>query len=84
MDAQAESGDCRASITKDVPILRVDNLSTKSSLLRMRRSQFPKTPKRDGLTTKKDATILTILLAVPPKDIEYEKHQICCDSEPRR
>jgi hypothetical protein len=42
LDAEAETAARRASITKDVPILRIDNLSTKSSLLRVRRSQLLK------------------------------------------
>jgi hypothetical protein len=42
LDAEAETAASRVSITEDVPLLRIDNLTTKSSLLRVRRSQFPK------------------------------------------
>jgi hypothetical protein len=33
LDAQAETTDHRVSITKDVPVLRIDHISTKSPLL---------------------------------------------------
>jgi len=39
VDAQPEITGHRVSITKDVPILRIDHISTKSSLLGMWRSQ---------------------------------------------
>jgi hypothetical protein len=39
LDAQAETTDHRVSITKDVPILRIDHISTKSPLLGVWRGQ---------------------------------------------
>src|SRR6266702_1880460 len=39
LDAQAETRGRRVSITKDVPILRADHISTKSSLLGVWRGQ---------------------------------------------
>jgi hypothetical protein len=42
LDAEAETAASRVSITKDVPILWIDYISTESPLLGMRRSQFPK------------------------------------------
>jgi len=42
LEAQAETTDRRISITKDVPLLRIDHLSTESSLPGVRRRQHPK------------------------------------------
>jgi hypothetical protein len=39
LDAQAETTDHRVSITKDVPILRIDHISIKSPLLGVWRGQ---------------------------------------------
>ena len=41
LDAETETAASRVSITKDVPILWIDYISTESPLLGMRRSQFP-------------------------------------------
>jgi len=43
LDAQAETAASRVSITKDVPVLRIDHISTESSLLGVWRSQLLKT-----------------------------------------
>jgi hypothetical protein len=42
LDAEAETAISWVSITKDVPVLRIDNLSPKPSLLGVWRSQFLK------------------------------------------
>jgi hypothetical protein len=42
LDAQTETTDHRVSITKDVPILRIDHISTKSPLPRVWRGQRPR------------------------------------------
>src|SRR5436309_4338186 len=42
VDSAAETAISRVAITKDVPVLRIDNLSPQPSLLRVRRSQFLK------------------------------------------
>jgi hypothetical protein len=42
LDAEAETASSRVSITKNVPILRIDNLSPKPSLPRVRRCQILK------------------------------------------
>ena len=42
LDTEAETPASRVSITTDVPVLRIDHISTKSSLLRMRRSELLK------------------------------------------
>ena len=43
LDAQAETTDHRVSITKDVPLLRIDHISTQSSLPGVWRGQHLKT-----------------------------------------
>ena len=55
-DAEAETTTSRGSITKDLPILRIDHISTKSPLLGVWRSQLLKA---STVTLKKiDAVIL--------------------------
>ena len=48
LDAQAEAALSRNSITKDVPVLRADHISTKSSLLGMWRRQSLKAVSEPG------------------------------------
>jgi endonuclease/exonuclease/phosphatase family metal-dependent hydrolase len=42
LDAKAETAVSRVAITENLPVLRIDHISTKSSLLRVRRSQLLK------------------------------------------
>jgi hypothetical protein len=42
LDTATETASSRGSITKDVPILRIDNLAGKPSLLRVRRCELLK------------------------------------------
>ncbi len=77
LDTEAETAVSRVSITKDVPVLRTDHVSTEGKLLGVRQALYS-----GGVLDFKEInshSFLRILLLRRPR---YEKHQICCESEP--
>jgi hypothetical protein len=81
LDAQAETTGRRVSITKDVPILWIDHVSIKGKLLGVWQALYS-----GGVLDFKEINRRLVQASekVSFKDIRYEKHQICCESESTR
>jgi hypothetical protein len=77
LDAQVETTDCGVSITKDVPILRIDHVSIKGKLLGVWQTFYS-----GGVLDFKEMTRTphSFLRIFPSGRSSYAKHQICGES----
>jgi hypothetical protein len=76
LDTEAETAVSRVSITKDVSVLRTDHVSIQGTLLGVWQALYS-----GGVLDFKEMK-RPFCARFARKDIHYEKHQICCESEP--
>jgi len=81
LDAQAETTGRRVSITEDVPVLRIDHVPIKGELLGVWQALYS-----GGVLDFKEINrrLAQASENFSFKDIRYEKHQMCRESEPTR
>jgi hypothetical protein len=77
LDAQAETAVGRISITKDVPILRIDHVSTEGNLLGVWQALY------SGGVLDFQEMNRRLIQSFARKDMRNENHQVCCKTEPR-
>jgi len=76
LEAQAETAVSRGSITNDVPVLRIDHVPIKGTLLGVWHAAFRRVLDFKEINRR-------FFSRFARKDIRSENHQICCKTEPR-